>query len=417
MHLEAYLFVQYVKSKFPQYFTDRRVLDCGSGDINGNNRYAFVDCDYTGIDICSGSNVDVVSKISTFTSTEKFDTIISTECLEHDIEFKKSLRNMLDLLGENGLLVFTCASHNRPEHGTKRTSVTDSFATLAVANNKESLFTNLNWYPNYYQNLGTRQLIDIDVLHMFASFEVQFNEITHDLYFYGIKKSNPQTQSLSCDQLSSTFNNYKADKNSFFHNYTHYYNPYLSKYQYENINLLEIGVYKGESLRAWREYFKNAINIVGIDNGLDYSECKKVEDKDMNVYVEIGSQNDVEFLKSVSTKYDGFDIVVDDGSHQLSDVKISFETLFPLMRDKGVYVIEDTVCFRDDLQYFFSMVRNKNRWVKDCKKGICDHCVNPTRIPFKTRNPIEYSIGDIIFTNSAIIIYKDVIENYKDTSV
>ena len=42
------------------------------------------------------------------------------------------------------------------------------------------------------------------------------------------------------------------------------YQKYFSGYKDEKINLLEIGVDNGDSLRIWREYFINA-NICGID--------------------------------------------------------------------------------------------------------------------------------------------------------
>jgi hypothetical protein len=48
---------------FLQYFIDKCVLDVGSLDINGNNRYLFDNCEYTGLDIGEGPNVDIVMPI------------------------------------------------------------------------------------------------------------------------------------------------------------------------------------------------------------------------------------------------------------------------------------------------------------------------------------------------------------------
>jgi hypothetical protein len=36
-----------------------------------------------------------------------------------------------------------------------------------------------------------------------------------------------------------------------------------------------------------------------------------------------------------------FDIIIDDGSHRVWHVLASFEVLFPLLKDGGIYVIED----------------------------------------------------------------------------
>ena len=43
MHEQARKFTLVVKEKFPEYFSNKNVLDVGSGDINGNNRFLFTD--------------------------------------------------------------------------------------------------------------------------------------------------------------------------------------------------------------------------------------------------------------------------------------------------------------------------------------------------------------------------------------
>src|SRR5205814_7924687 len=57
--------------------------------------------------------------------------------------------------------------------------------------------------------------------------------------------------------------------------------------------------------------------------------------------VRIGSQDDPAFLRSVAAEMGGLDIVLDDGSHVGSHQVASFRTLFPLLREGGIYAIED----------------------------------------------------------------------------
>ena len=57
--------------------------------------------------------------------------------------------------------------------------------------------------------------------------------------------------------------------------------------------------------------------------------------------VRIGSQADPDFLRAVVTEMGGVDIVLDDGSHVASHQRASYEVLFPLLEDGGLYVIED----------------------------------------------------------------------------
>jgi len=54
-----------------------------------------------------------------------------------------------------------------------------------------------------------------------------------------------------------------------------------------------------------------------------------------------GSQDDRAFLEGISNEFGPFDIIIDDGSHIPAHVIKSFYTLFPLMADGGLYVIED----------------------------------------------------------------------------
>ena len=60
-HHAQRLFFTRVKHRFPERFDGCSVLDIGSLDINGNNRYLFNGGTYIGIDVGQGRNVDVRS--------------------------------------------------------------------------------------------------------------------------------------------------------------------------------------------------------------------------------------------------------------------------------------------------------------------------------------------------------------------
>ena len=96
-HGQQVEFCTKVKNLFPDFFVNKNVLDCGSQDINGNNRYLFENCQYLGIDLGKGPNVDVVCPMSEFKSEEGYHTIISTEAFEHDKDFESCIRNVVDL--------------------------------------------------------------------------------------------------------------------------------------------------------------------------------------------------------------------------------------------------------------------------------------------------------------------------------
>ena len=116
------------------------------------------------------------------------------------------------------------------------------------------------------------------------------------------------------------------------------YDSHLRLFQNSTIKLLEIGVYNAGSLYMWRSYFPNS-TIIGID--ID-EWCEVWEDTKENVFVEIGDQSDAEFLKRVNEKHGPFDIIIDDGGHENYQTITAFEVLFPLLKNNGIYLIEDT---------------------------------------------------------------------------
>ena len=188
MHPEARDFTLFVKQILTKYFKNIRVLDVGSGDINGNNRFLFENCQYEGNDVISANNVTVVSKTKDLPFAENtFDTIISTECFEHDPEYKESFSKIYDMLKPDGLFCFTCASTGRAEHGTRRTSPRDSYGTIG----------GLEDMSDYYKNLTE---IDVNEVlrfnELFSSWDTYYNSESKDLYFIGIKKGDSEPHVL-----------------------------------------------------------------------------------------------------------------------------------------------------------------------------------------------------------------------------
>lgn len=184
MHKEARDFTIFVKQWFPLFFQNKRVLDVGSGDINGNNRFLFDDCEYEGNDVFAARNVTVVSPTSKLSfGPETFDTIISTECFEHDPEYEQSFQKIVTMLKPGGLFTFTCASAGRPEHGTRRTSPGDSYGTIG----------NVDGWPDYYKNLKISDLrAAIPINEIFSQYSAYYNSKSYDFYFWGIKRSDTQ---------------------------------------------------------------------------------------------------------------------------------------------------------------------------------------------------------------------------------
>jgi len=217
------------------------------------------------------------------------------------------------------------------------------------------------------------------------------------------------------ESLNTIFNKYDTDKNSFFHNYTRQYDELLKNFRDKSIKYLEIGVLNSGSIRAIRETFTYATCILGLDIN---NRCKDYENKENNIFIEIGDATDNNFIKNINEKYGTFDIILDDGSHINRDVIKSFELLFPLLNDNGLYIIEDTICYKSSphidnnyenhLQYFFNYTKYLNQWRHDSTDGIKDNCIDPFKINKKTDNLFEYSIDKIEYGCSYIAIHKKI---------
>jgi len=189
MHDQAKNFTIFVKNILPTYFQNKKVLDVGSGDINGNNRFLFENCEYHGNDVVEAPNVTIVSKTKDLPFEDNsFDTIVSTECFEHDPEYELSFRKIYSMLKPGGLFFFTCASTGRPEHGTRRTSPHNSYGTIG----------NLDDMVDYYKNLTENDLNNVlNLKDLFIVWDTYYNSEKKDLYFVGIKKGDNQITALN----------------------------------------------------------------------------------------------------------------------------------------------------------------------------------------------------------------------------
>jgi hypothetical protein len=120
--------------------------------------------------------------------------------------------------------------------------------------------------------------------------------------------------------------------------------PYLPVYQRlfasrrkDPISILELGIWKGDSLEMWRDALPNA-TIVGLD--------LLPPDLDLGprVHVVTGDQTDASLLRETTAKHapGGFDFIIDDASHLGILTARSLQALFvDCLRPGGMYCIED----------------------------------------------------------------------------
>jgi hypothetical protein len=181
-------------------------------------------------------------------------------------------------------------------------------------------------------------------------------------------------ENITLDEIARQEN---TDKCSLYHGYANKYDFYLSSIKNSPVNILEIGILKGSSLKMWQRYFDKAkIYAVDIDESCKVHENERVK-------VLIGSQADEEFLTSNLSGVE-FDVIIDDGSHIPSHQIKSFETLFPLLKPGGLYIIEDVHTSYSPAPIFAD---EKINFVDYLKNKVDDLQLNG-------KDAIDYSYGD-----------------------
>jgi SAM-dependent methyltransferase len=183
-HVEQMAFFQSLKQHLPQHFKDVRTLEVGALDINGSIRGLFEGGQYTGVDIAEGPGIDLAcpGQLLEF-ATGSFDTVVSAECFEHNPYWRETFANMLRMARPGGLVIMTCATQGRKEHGTTRTKPQASPLTVAQ-----------RW--DYYRNLSAKDIESaVHLPGWLSSWRFWTNRESYDLYFLGFRQGGSQSLS------------------------------------------------------------------------------------------------------------------------------------------------------------------------------------------------------------------------------
>jgi hypothetical protein len=129
--------------------------------------------------------------------------------------------------------------------------------------------------------------------------------------------------------------NFSSDKGT-THDYINgYYSNVFTPSREKEINLLEIGMYKGQSIRLFREWFTNG-NIYGIDIG-EYVDANTFKIDGTSLFWGDAFNNDMLGL----FKDNFFDFIIDDGPHTLESQLYSIIYWSKKLKSGGKLIIED----------------------------------------------------------------------------
>mgnify|MGYP006094559839 FL=1 len=148
-------------------------------------------------------------------------------------------------------------------------------------------------------------------------------------------------QFFNSDKGEFFYNQYqkpiKKEKNRIHGHYYHsFYEKYFSKKKEDNLNVLELGSFKGNAAAALFFYFRNAKIFSGdIFPDLFTYKSKRIK----NFYIDTSSE--IQITQELLKNNISYDFIIEDAGHYLKDQIISLFMLFPKLKSKGVFVIEE----------------------------------------------------------------------------
>jgi SAM-dependent methyltransferase len=187
-HREQLEFIHGSRNILSEDLSEADILEIGSCDVNGTIRRIFSGYrSYIGVDLAPGPGVDTVGSGHDLRLPDNsFALTLSCECFEHNPFWLATFMNMHRMTRPDGYVLITCGSLGRIEHGTARTTMSDSPGTSALG-------------INYYRNLTKADFTNgpLRLADMFSDYVFWYIKASSDLYFVGRKRGTRSDRDLS----------------------------------------------------------------------------------------------------------------------------------------------------------------------------------------------------------------------------
>jgi hypothetical protein len=180
--------------------------------------------------------------------------------------------------------------------------------------------------------------------------------------------------------LVDLVDNSRTDKNT-CHSYLPLYDNLFSRLREKAVNVLEIGILSGGSIKLWRDYFQNA-TVHAVDIMPEASLWPGImNDHRIKLYTSTDAYNPDFFNNTFALPQVKFDMMLDDGPHSLESMKIFILHFSSLLSDDGILVVED-------VQSWY--------WIDELKKVVPDDLKEYVKVYDLRENKGRYD--DIVFT-------------------
>ena len=160
------------------------------------------------------------------------------------------------------------------------------------------------------------------------------------------------------------------------HPYTAPYSLFFEPLKHRPIKFCEIGVFRGASLVAWRQFFTKA-RIFGYDRdepNLHQIASLGLPGTSLGV-MDASQEPDIKAKLETATQ-DGelFDVILDDASHDPPDQCAVIRTALPYLKQGGLLIVEDI--FRErSIELYEKVLKEVEPLISFHTFIVCDHAL------------------------------------------
>ena len=198
---------------------------------------------------------------------------------------------------------------------------------------KDFLFTFKNIHISFIEKKNISKIfrVGISILYKFFVLELIIYNFFYKKNLDKLSVNKKELFDKKLDFLFEYFNSYKQE-----HHYADFFHKNFEQIKNKRVDILEIGLAKGDGIASFFFYFPFA-NFIGLDNNPFRVRYKSKRIR--NIYVDISSKRVLENLTNHLNQK--FDLIVEDCSHKLIDQILCFAENFKNLKKGGIYVVED----------------------------------------------------------------------------
>lgn len=189
-----------------------------------------------------------------------------------------------------------------------------------------------------------------------------------------------------------------TDKAGSHHNYLNKYEFFLNKFKEEEFTFVELGVFRGGSIKMWRKFFSKA-KVIGVD--ID-ENCLQYATDDIEILIKDLSLD--ESIKEISQLKPS--VIVDDASHLWSHQINALLKLYPTLPSGGVYILEDiSTSFFPTSYYYKDAKVSAYHLIEVISKGVVGDSVED--VDYTDFEDVRAEIDEVVRTTEVVVNMAD----------